>query len=241
MKERLQKILSSYGVTSRRAAEEMIRAGRVTVNGVAASLGQSADPDTDTIAVDRIPLQIKPGKIYIMLNKPRGYVTTLHDEQGRKNVTELTKDCGARVWPVGRLDINSEGLLILTNDGELTHRLSHPSGGKSKTYRVFVRGDVTHAQEQLGAPMVIDGYRIRPATVRFIKRTAEGAELELTITEGRNRQIRKMCAQAGLEVDRLVRVGEGGLTLGRLKAGEWRHLTDMELESLTIKNAGTDS
>ncbi len=240
MLQRLQKILSAYGVTSRRASEELLAAGRVTVNGKVASVGQSADPETDVIAVDGVPLETKPEKVYIMLNKPRGYVTTLKDEQGRKNVTELLAGCPARVWPVGRLDINSEGLLILTNDGDLTHRLAHPSGGKTKTYRASVRGPAGKALETLRQPMVIDGYKTRPAQVRLLKETPAGGELEIIISEGRNRQIRKMCAQAGLEVLRLKRIEEGGLKLGALKTGQWRYLTKREVEILKSRYAGAD-
>lgn len=238
MLQRLQKILSAYGVTSRRASEEMLAAGRVTVNGRVASVGQSADPDTDTITVDGVPLETRPEKVYIMLNKPRGYVTTLKDEQGRKNVTELLAGCPVRVWPVGRLDINSEGLLILTNDGDLTYNLAHPSGGKKKTYRATVRGEAGEALEMLRQPMVIDGYKTRPAQVRLLNQTPAGGELEIIISEGRNRQIRKMCAQAGLEVVRLKRVEEGGLKLGSLKTGQWRYLTKQEVDILKSRHAG---
>jgi 23S rRNA pseudouridine2605 synthase len=232
MKERLQKILSAHGVSSRRAAEALIAEGRVTVNGIPATLGQSADTASDVIAVDGNALTKKPEYIYIMLHKPRGYVTTLRDEKGRRNVAELTADCGVRVWPVGRLDIDSEGLLIMTNDGELTHRLAHPSGGKTKTYRVAVRGDAAAAVKPLSEPMIIDGYKIMPAKVSLIRQTAEGGTLDITISEGRNRQIRKMCAQSGLEVVTLRRIAEGGLSLGQLKTGQWRYLTSAEIDLL---------
>lgn len=230
--ERLQKILSSYGVMSRRAAEQLIAAGRVTVNGETAQLGQSADASSDVIAVDGKVLSAKPEHVYIMLNKPRGYVTTLSDEKGRKNVAELTRDCGVRVWPVGRLDIDSEGLLIMTNDGELTNRLAHPSGGKTKTYRVLVKGNVQAALKPLGEPMMIDGYTIRQATISCVSYSSEGGCLDITISEGRNRQIRKMCAITGLEVKRLTRIAESDLTLGRLKTGQWRFLSKAEVDSL---------
>ncbi len=232
MKQRLQKILSAHGVASRRESENLITAGRVMINGVPAVLGQSADPDTDTISVDGTPIRSGVHKIYVMLNKPRGYVTTLKDEKGRKNVADLVSDCGERVYPVGRLDLDSEGLLILTNDGDLTHTLTHPSYEKSKTYHVKVKGDVMSALPTLSEPLVIDGYRISPAAVRPISTSLDGGEIAVTIHEGRNRQIRKMCEQAGLEVLLLRRVAEGGLKLGRLKSGTWRYLTEEEVSRL---------
>jgi 23S rRNA pseudouridine2605 synthase len=220
------------GVSSRRESERLIEAGRVSVNGFPAVLGQSADPDIDDIRVDGTPIRAGVHKLYIMLNKPKGYVTTLRDEKGRRNVAELVGGCGGRVWPVGRLDLDSEGLLILTNDGELTNFLTHPSNEKQKTYHVRVRGDATGALPILTGPMRIDGYEIRPADVRLLKRTPDGGSLAVTIHEGRNRQIRKMCAQAGLAVISLRRVAEGGLALGRLKTGDWRHLTAEEVRRL---------
>ncbi len=232
MKERLQKILSAHGVSSRRESERMIKAGRVTVNGVPAELGQSADPETDEVCVDGAPIRGGIHKVYIMLNKPKGVVTTLHDEKGRRNVAELVAGCGERVYPVGRLDIDSEGLLLLTNDGELTHFLTHPSNEKEKTYHVSVSGDLNGALKALSEPMLIDGYRIRPAVIRLLDETSGGGEVSVTIHEGRNRQIRKMCAQAGLKVVSLKRVSEGGLTLGRLKSGAWRNLTEEEVYRL---------
>lgn len=232
MKQRLQKILSAYGVSSRRESERMITDGRVTVNGATAVLGQSADPDEDTIQVDGVPIRTGVHKIYIMLNKPKGIVTTLKDEKGRPNVSELVADCGERVYPVGRLDLDSAGLLILTNDGELTNFLTHPSNEKTKTYFVLATGDIISALPALKEPMVIDGYRIKPADVRLLKKTPDGGSLSVTIHEGRNRQIRKMCAQTGLKVVSLMRVAEGGLSLGRLKTGTWRYLTDDEVRKL---------
>jgi 23S rRNA pseudouridine2605 synthase len=237
MQQRLQKILSAHGVSSRRESERLIESGRVSVNGVPAVLGQSADPDFDDIRVDGAPVRAGVHKLYIMLNKPKGYVTTLKDERGRRSVAELVDGCGERVWPVGRLDLDSEGLLILTNDGELTHFLTHPSNEKPKTYRVRVRGDVTGALPILSGPMRIDGYDIRPADVRLLGRTPDGGNLDVTIHEGRNRQVRKMCDAAGLGVVSLRRVAEGGLHLGRLKAGDWRYLTAEEVRRL---KAGMD-
>ncbi|SHH50853.1 23S rRNA pseudouridine2605 synthase [Sporobacter termitidis DSM 10068] len=238
MQERLQKILSAHGVASRRESEKLIGDGRVRVNGVTAVLGQSADESTDRIEVDRRPLRTAPDKVYIMLNKPRGYVTTMKDEQGRKNVSELVRGCKARVYPVGRLDLNSEGLLIMTNDGALTNLLTHPSHEKSKTYLVRVRGDAADAAERLSAPMTLDGVQLRPASVRLLREAPDGALLSITIHEGKNRQIRRMCAELGLEVISLKRVGEGGLQLGELRSGCWRYLTEAEITLLKNKNAG---
>lgn len=232
MKERLQKILSAHGVASRRESEQLIIAGRITVNGSTAVLGESADIDSDIIAVDGTPLRNADEKVYIMLNKPRGYVTTMKDEQGRRNVSDLVKECGVRVYPIGRLDLDSGGLLLMTNDGELTNFLTHPSNEKDKTYHVRVRGDIENALKPLSEPMSIDGYTIRPADIKLLNRTHDTAVLAMTIHEGRNRQIRKMCAQVNLKVEFLNRVAEGGLQLGRLKTGSWRYLNDSEIKML---------
>lgn len=232
MKERLQKILSEHGVASRRASETLITAGRVIVNGVPAVLGQSADTQTDIIEVDGKPLKPDTEKVYIMLNKPRGYVTTLKDEKGRINVADLVKDCGKRVYPVGRLDLDSEGLLFMTNDGALTNLLTHPSHEKTKTYHVLVKGGDEDVILKLSEPMTIDGCRLRPAAVQQINRTPSGVLLSITIHEGRNRQIRKMCAQLDLKVLSLKRVEEAGIRLGTLKTGAWRYLTAGEIELL---------
>ena len=228
MEERLQKILSARGVTSRRGAEAYLSAGRVTVNGRPAAVGDKADPDRDDIRVDGRPLPRAEGRTYLMLNKPRGYVTTLSDEKGRKTVADLVKGCGARVWPVGRLDLDSEGLLILTDDGALTQRLLHPSHEVEKEYRVWVRGDVAAALPVLRGPMELDGVPLSPARVE----PAGDGVLSVVIHEGRNRQVRRMCAAAGLQVTRLRRVREGALTLGALASGRWRPLTREELELL---------
>lgn len=228
MEERLQKLLSGAGICSRRKAEELLSAGRVTVNGAAASLGDKADPDRDTILVDGVPLSGKETRTYIMLHKPRGFVTTLSDEKGRKTVAQLVADCPVRVWPVGRLDMDSEGLLLLTDDGELTHRLTHPSHEIRKEYRVRVTGDVRQAIPVLSRPMVVDGESM---TADSVEQT--GAQsLTIVIHQGKNRQIRRMCAAAGLTVKRLIRVREGGLQLGELKSGCWRYLTAEELSTL---------
>ena len=232
MEERLQKLLSAAGVCSRRAAEAYITAGRVTVNGAPAELGQRADPDRDDIRVDGQPMAGREELVYLLLNKPRGYVTTLSDEKGRKTVAELVSGCGVRVYPVGRLDLDSEGLLLMTNDGALTHRLLHPSGQVNKTYLVSVYGPVAGAAERLSAVTDLDGEPIRPAQVEVLRRTGQTAELSVTIHEGKNRQIRRMCQACGLTVKRLRRVREHTLELGDLPAGKWRYLTAEEVDAL---------
>ena len=233
MKDRIQKIIASRGVTSRRKAEEMIPAGRVTCNGRVCLLGESADPDIDIILLDGKPLPSGGEYTYIMLHKPRGFVTTLSDEKGRRNVAELVKDCGQRVYPVGRLDMDSEGLLILTNDGEFANWLMHPKHNVDKTYLVTVDGYTENGLEQLGQPITLDGYTIAKPSVKLLSANEKGrAKLEVVIHEGRNRQVRRMCAAAGMQVIRLVRISEGKLQLGNLPLGKWRHLTDREVESL---------
>ena len=232
MKERLQKILSAAGVCSRRAAEGYLTAGRITVNGEMAQLGQQADPETDDIRVDGVPLDREPEAVYLMLNKPRGYVTTVSDEQGRKTVMDLLTGVHTRIYPVGRLDRDSEGLLLLTNDGALTQRLLHPSHEVSKEYHVTVSGPVEHAAENLRRIRDVAGMAIRPAEVQMLRREGNRAELRIVIHEGRNRQIRRMCARCGLEVLRLQRVREHCLELGTLPLGQWRYLTAAEIASL---------
>lgn len=230
--ERLQKIIAASGLMSRRAAEKCISEGRVTVNGTAATLGSSADPYVDDIRLDGRALPSVGGKTYIMLNKPRGYVTTMHDEQGRKCVSELTAGLNKRVYPVGRLDMYSEGLLFMTDDGDFANRLMHPSHEVSKTYETTVTGeDIGYAVEILRQPMEIDGYLITPAEVDILSVSGHSAVLSVTIHEGRNRQVRKMCEAAGLKVTRLCRVSEGSVSLGDLKPGCWRHLTEEEIRS----------
>ena len=232
MEERLQKILSAAGVCSRRAAESYILAGRVAVNGKPAALGDKADPDRDAITVDGRPIPRRGRTVWLMLNKPRGYVTTLSDERGRRTAAELVAGCGERVWPVGRLDLDSEGLLLFTNDGAGTDLLLHPSHEVEKEYQVRVRGDVDRALPVLTGPMELDGYRLAPAAVKVLGRSGEGGLLSVTIHEGRNRQVRKMCALAGLEVRRLKRVREGALALGDLAPGQWRPLSEEEVKAL---------
>lgn len=232
MEERLQKIISASGMMSRRKAEELISAGKVSVNGKPAQLGDRADPDADTVLVDGKKLPSMGKKVYIMLNKPKGYVTTLSDEKGRKNVTGLI-DIPERIYPVGRLDMYSEGLLLLTNDGEFANRLMHPSNEVVKTYRTYVTGeDIGYCAELLRCPMEIDGYEISPAEVGIVEYHGSYAVLDISIHEGRNRQVRKMCELAGLKVTKLCRIREGALELGGLKTGEWRYLTENEIAGL---------
>lgn len=233
MAERLQKLISASGLMSRRAAEECIVAGRVTVNGATAALGDKADPATDIITVDGKQLPSAGVKKYIMLNKPKGYVCTLSDEKGRKNVTELVNIPGVRLYPVGRLDMYSEGLLVMTNDGDFAHRLMHPSNDIQKTYRTWVQGtDIGLAVEYLRGPLEIDGYIVCAESVDIEEVFSNGAILAITINEGRNRQVRKMCECCGLKVTKLLRVSEGPLELGGLKSGTWRYLTEAELSML---------
>ena len=229
MTERVQKLLAAAGLCSRRTAEEWIAAGRVTVNGQAAHIGDKADPETDTVAVDGRPVGRAAGHVYIMLHKPRGYVTTLSDERGRRTAAELVKDCGVRVYPVGRLDRDSEGLLLFTNDGALTQRLLHPSHQVDKTYIVSVTGAEDGSAARLAAVDKLDGESIVPAQVEELHRSGTAAEYRVVIHQGKKRQIRRMCAAAGLEVTRLCRVAEGGLRLGGLPPGKWRYLTEEEL------------
>lgn len=232
MTEKLQKILSAHGVASRRHAEQMIEQGRVSCNGRICHLGDRADPELDTILVDGKPLPSVGEKVYLMLHKPRGFVTTLSDEKGRKNAAQLVVDCGTRVYPVGRLDMDSEGLLIFTNDGDFANRLMHPSHEVNKTYRVIVSGYSAETLEKLRQPVTLDGYTIRPPQVQLVKNNDHMAELLVTIHEGRNRQVRRMCQLAGMNVQRLIRISEGTLRLGDLPLGKWRHLTRDEVESL---------
>ena len=209
----------------------MISDGRVQVNGAPALLGQKADPQLDEICLDGKRIRLCGDKVYIMLNKPRGYVTTMKDERGRKTVADLV-DLPTRVYPVGRLDMDSEGLLIMTNDGDLTAKLLHPSHEVEKTYLVRVKNYTPAAGEAMGRPMLIDGYRIRPAGVEMIGTEGPLARLRVTIHEGRNRQIRKMAQNCGMEVIRLKRIEEGGLKLGNLGSGTWRYLTEDEVRKL---------
>ena len=232
MRQRIQKILSARGIASRRKAEEMLAAGQVRVNGATAALGDSADPELDEILVRGEPIPPAAKHVYIILYKPRGYVTTLSDEKGRKNVSELVKDCAARVYPVGRLDMDSEGLLLLTNDGAFANTLMHPRHEVSKIYEVWVSGYTRGSETALKSPIELDGYRIAPPQVSLLHAEGKKAKLLITIHEGRNRQIRRMCERVGMRVDRLKRIQEGSLRLGALAPGSWRYLTPEEITDL---------
>ena len=230
--ERLQKIIATRGLCSRRQAEKWIEEGRVRVNGNTAHLGDTADITEDVIEVDGKRLPKAGKKLYLMLNKPRGYVTTLSDEKGRKNAAELVAGCGTRVYPVGRLDMDSEGLLLFTNDGEFANLMMHPKHEVDKVYRVWVTNYAPEKLEALKEPIELDGYRIKKPKVRPVRQEPTRAILDVTIHEGRNRQVRRMCQAAGLEVARLKRIAEGGLRIGELKPGAWRELEPREIEML---------
>ena len=231
MAERLQKIISARGLASRRTAEAWIAAGRVQVNGQVAGLGDTAE-EGDDIRVDGVPLPTQEGYVYIMLNKPRGFVTTLSDEKGRKNAAQLVADCGTRVYPVGRLDMDSEGLLLFTNDGAFANELMHPKHQVAKTYLAWVTGYTPGGETRLARPIELDGRTIGKPTVRLLKAEGETAQLSVTIREGRNRQVRRMCQAAGMHCTRLRRIQEGSLRLGDLPLGTWRYLTEDEVTAL---------
>lgn len=237
-KIRLQKFLSEAGIASRRKAEEMIRSGLVKVNGKIANIGDSVDSKTDSVSVGGKKVKKENSLRYILLNKPRGYVTTTDDDLGRKCVLELVSGVKERIYPVGRLDRISEGALILTNDGEFANAMMHPSKHVPKTYRVTVRPGITSEQvDILSTGVDIDGRMTAPADVRVISKEEGRAVLEIVLYEGRNRQIRRMCEALELEVARLKRTAVGSVKLGMLKTGEWRDLTPQEVESL-LKSAG---
>ncbi len=234
-KIRLQKFLAENGVASRRKSEELIERGKVRVNGHPASLGDKVDPRYDLVTVsgERIIPAEKTGNVYIMLNKPRGYVTTMSDEMGRKCVAELVENIDERIYPVGRLDRDSEGLLLFTNDGEFANMMTHPSMHISKTYRVTVKPQADEQQlVQLSSGVVIDGRKTMPASVQVMSEGNERSVLQITIHEGRNRQIRKMCEEVGLETVRLKRISVGSLKLGSLSVGEYRELKKEEVAAL---------
>ena len=236
MKERLQKILSGAGICSRRAAETYITQGRVKVNGITAGLGDSADVELDEILVDGRVLRKNGSRpVYIMLNKPRGYVTTLSDEAGRKKVADLLGDVPERVYPVGRLDMHSEGLLILTNDGDLAHHLTHPSHEVYKEYLVKLSPDeegLPSPEKPLSGSIELDGEKLLPAKCRLLAKTESGYIMTIAIRQGKNRQIRRMCAKCGYTVNSLKRVSEGDVKLGELPSGRWRYLTEKEIRYL---------
>lgn len=232
---RIQKFFTDCGILSRRAAEEEIKKGRVKVNGTVAEVGQKIDPTRDRVEYrgQVIETTEKPRFTYVMLNKPRGYLSTVTDDRGRHTVTELVADAGVRLYPVGRLDMDSEGLLLLTNDGELTNRLTHPKHEIPKIYHVKIRGTVTAEQvKALSSSMEIDGYRILPVKTELISVKDDTSVLRMTLFEGRNRQIRKMCESQSLTVLRLCRIAIGDLKLGNLAPGKWRYLTKTQVDYL---------
>lgn len=234
-KVRLQKFFTDCGVLSRRAAEAEIAAGRVKVNGLTADIGQKIDPETDVVEYKGKVLSgdAKPRYTYVMLNKPRGYLSSVTDDRGRKCVTELVADVGVRLYPVGRLDMDSEGLLLMTNDGELTNKLTHPRHEIPKIYHVKIKGKVTQEQvRELSKPMDIDGYEILPVETNLISIKPDYCVLEMILYEGRNRQIRKMCEKTGLEILRLCRIAIGNVKLGELAPGKWRYLNKTQVSYL---------
>ena len=234
--QRIQKVLSDQGYCSRRAAEQLIAEGRVKVNGHPVGLGDKMDPDYDKVSIDGKNLRIvrKRQYLYLMLHKPRGYITTASDERGRKTVMDLVADVGRRVYPVGRLDKDSEGLLLLTDDGAFANLLTHPSGGVSKLYRVTVHPRATEQQiVQMSSGVVLDdGVRTAPCVIHVVTDEPERTVLEITLHEGRNRQIRRMCEAVGLEVVRLKRSAEGPVKLGMLQPGQYRELKKSEVTAL---------
>lgn len=233
-KIRLQKFIADAGLMSRRAAEDEIERGNLSVNGHVATLGTKIDPRSDVVTYKGKRIRYERREhTYIMLNKPRGYLSSTTDDRGRKCVTDLLDGVSARVYPVGRLDMISEGMILLTDDGELKNRLTHPSHEIGKVYRVKVGGSVSEEQmDILTSPLVIDGYKIKPVEVTISSEDEGGTVLKMTLFEGRNRQIRKMCEEAGLTVKRLSRVSIGNLKLDGLPVGKWRYLEDSEVEYL---------
>lgn len=236
---RIAKYFTDCGVLSRRAADAAVERGEVKVNGVTAVLGQKVTPGVDEVTWKgkRVVMPATQTKLTVMLNKPRGYLTTLSDDKGRHTVAELVADAGVRLYPVGRLDMDSDGLLLLTNDGELANRLAHPSHGVDKVYLAYVDGHVT-AEQMTGMtlPIEIDGKMTSPAQVRKAAYNQFETALEVTIHDGRNRQVRRLCEREGLIVRKLTRVGEGPLLLGDLEEGKWRRLSDKELRKLRSNN-----
>lgn len=230
---RLQKFIAACGGASRRKAEEMILKGRVKVNGHPAQIGMNVTPGKDKVSVDDAQLILPRGKVYIALNKPRGYVTTMSDELGRKCITELIENVGSRVFPVGRLDRDSEGLLLLTDDGDFANALTHPSRHVPKIYHVSVRPAITEDKlTSIATGIELDGVMTAPAKAQVLAQYPDRSTVEITLYEGRNREIRRMCEALGLTVARLSRVGVGNIKLGGLKPGDWRELDEKEVASL---------
>ncbi len=241
-KIRLQKHLSECGIASRRKAEELIAAGKVKINGHIAEIGAKVDPKRDKITVRGKAVVPVNEKVYIMLNKPRGYVTTMSDELGRKTVSDLVADAGNRIFPVGRLDRDSEGLLIMTNDGDFANTLTHPSSHVNKTYRVTVKGAAEEEQLlKMKEGIMLDGRKTLPCDCFVAERKPDRTVLIFILNEGRNRQIRRMCEAVGLEVLRLKRTEIAGVKLGMLPQGKWRPLNEREMRRLTnITQKGRD-
>ncbi len=234
-KVRLQKYLAECGVASRRKSEELIDAGKVKVNGRVASIGDKVHPKKDTVTVNGKKVVKQKNLVYVMLHKPRGFITTMSDEMDRKCVAQLIKDVPGRVFPVGRLDRDSEGMLLFTNDGEFANAMTHPTKHVPKTYRVTVRPGITEEQiTALTTGIIIEDRKTAPAEVRIVTKEEGRVVLEIILYEGRNRQIRKMCEEVGLEVARLKRTAVGSIKLGMLKQGAWRHLTEDEVRKLMI-------
>lgn len=232
---RLQKYLSQCAVASRRKAEELIESGRVKVNGRPAKLGDKVSPKRDTVTVSGKKIVPQKNNVYIMLHKPRGFITTMEDERGRKCVASLVEDVGTRVYPVGRLDKNSEGLLLMTNDGEFSNAMMHPSRHITKTYRVTIRPDISEDQiTALSEGIEIDGRMTAPADVRILEKRDGRVVIEMILREGRNREIRKMCEALDLEVARLKRTAVGTIKLGMLPQGKWRELKEDEVHKLMV-------
>ena len=233
---RIHQFIADAGLMSRRAAEEAIKRGEIKVNGERAEIGMKIDPERDTIEYKGKIVKLgKPHNDYIMLNKPVGYVTTMSDEMGRPCIKDLLEGLDSRVYPVGRLDLESEGLLLCTNDGELALRLTHPRHSIPKYYNVTVKGDITPKQKKiLSSALDIDGYKIQPVNVKIVSMNEEKTVLNMELYEGRNRQIRKMCEIAELEVIKLKRIAIGAITLGNLKLGSWRRLTKQQVEYLKV-------
>jgi 23S rRNA pseudouridine2605 synthase len=238
---RLQKFMADNGVASRRKSEELIASGKVKVNGVVASIGDKVNPKKDKITVSGKRIAVDNELVYIMLHKPRGFITTMNDEHDRNCVAQLVSDVGKRIYPIGRLDRESEGLLLLTNDGELANAITHPKKHVPKTYRVTVRPSITESQiTALSTGIEIDGRVTMPSEVHILEKQEGRVVISITIYEGRNRQIRKMCEALSLEVARLKRISVGPVKLGMLPQGKYRHLTDDEVRKLKIA-AGIDN